>query len=108
MAPRERHLGWPFLLGSAAILALTVGTFTILGKNVANTVDIPGSRQFESVGAAGTANLVVQLVLAVVPAVLALLKPRWRSAAFVLIGLVSIASFLALNSWAETSAPWAS
>lgn len=106
MARHDAPLGWPFALASVTVLAsLTLGTFTIWGKNWANLFYVPGSHQFESVGPAAAANLAAQLLLALVVGALALIKPVWRSTGFVLIPLANVTAFLALNAWAQTSVP---
>jgi hypothetical protein len=106
MATRDRQLGWPFWVGSTSVfLCLTLGTFTILGKNFANNFYVAGTHQFESVGPATVANIVAQLLLAAVVAAVALARPTWRSAAFCVVALVSVAVFILLNAWAQTSVP---
>lgn len=106
MAARQRQLGWPFWVASATVfLCLTLGTFTILGKNFANNFYVAGSRQFETVGPATVANIVAQLLLGAVVVVVAFARPTWRSGVFVVVAFLSIAAFLILNAWAQTSVP---
>ena len=104
MARNDARLGWPPLVAvSTVLVALTLGTFSILGKNFANTFALPGSHQFESVGPAANANIVGQLAMLATVAVLAKTRPTWRSTAFLAVPFVSLAIFVASNTWAQSS-----
>lgn len=84
---------------------MTLGTFTILGKNAANLFTVPGSHHFESVGPATIWNLAVQSLLAAIIVALVVGRPKWRAAAFGATALVSTIAFVSLNAWASSSLP---
>lgn len=107
VVPRHRgQLGWPAWLAGAAVFAcLTLGTVAILAKNVANAFYVEGGHQFESVGPAAMANLVVQALAAVFVAVMAIRRPTWRSTALLATAGVSLVAFVCLDAWANSSVP---
>src|SRR4051794_15909446 len=103
---RQRQRGWPFWLAvTASFACLTLGTVTILGKNIANAFSVPGSTEFETVEPATIANLTAQVLLIVLVSVVARIKPAWRAAVFVTASLTAFALFVGFNAWAESSVP---
>ena len=103
---RRGARGWPaWVAGATVVSCLTIGTTASLIKNAGNLFYVEGSRAFESVGPAATANLLVQGLAAAFVLVVAIRRPTWRSTAFLATAGVSLVAFVTLNAWANSSLP---